>query len=245
MTYIIVGGSAGLGRAIAKKIASEKHDLIIISSDLRDTKALASDLEIRYGVKVIPLQMSLSKLPMTFKEVDKSLEKLSPLTGLILPIGFNDPNDVPGIDDESFFKLINTNFTSVCLFINHFLPILKKLPDTTIIGFGSIAAIRGRTLNATYAASKHALESYFQSLRHFAVNSSLTIQFYVIGYIDTNLSFGVDMTLFKPAQVDRLADIVFNNRLQDFGTTFYPKYWKIIKILLPIVPWSIFKKFKK
>jgi len=245
MTYIIVGGSAGLGRAIAKKIASEKHDLIIISSDLRDTKALASDLEIRYGVKVIPLQMSLSKLPTTFKEVDKSLEKLSPLTGLILPIGFNDPNDVPGIDDESFFKLINTNFTSVCLFINHFLPILKKLPDTTIIGFGSIAAIRGRTLNATYAASKHALESYFQSLRHFAVNSSLTIQFYVIGYIDTNLSFGVDMTLFKPAQVDRLADIVFNNRLQDFGTTFYPKYWKIIKILLPIVPWSIFKKFKK
>ena len=245
MTYIIVGGSAGLGRAIAKKIASEKQDLVIISSDLRDTKALASDLEIRYGVKVIPLQMSLSKLPTTFKEVDKSLEKLSPLTGLILPIGFNDPNDVPGIDDESFFKLINTNFTSVCLFINHFLPILKKLPDTTIIGFGSIAAIRGRTLNATYAASKHALESYFQSLRHFAVNSSLTIQFYVIGYIDTNLSFGVDMTLFKPAQVDRLADIVFNNRLQDFGTTFYPKYWKIIKILLPIVPWSIFKKFKK
>ena len=245
MTYIIVGGSAGLGRAIAKKIASEKQDLVIISSDLRDTKALASDLEIRYGVKVIPLQMSLSKLPTTFKEVDKSLEKLSPLTGLILPIGFNDPNDVPGIDDESFFKLINTNFTSVCLFINHFLPILKKLPDTTIIGFGSIAAIRGRTLNATYAASKRALESYFQSLRHFAVNSSLTIQFYVIGYIDTNLSFGVDMTLFKPAQVDRLADIVFNNRLQDFGTTFYPKYWKIIKILLPIVPWSIFKKFKK
>ena len=53
------------------------------------------------------------------------------------------------------------------------------------------------------------------------------------------------MTLFKPAQVDRLADTVFNNRLRDFGTTFYPKYWKIIKILLPIVPWSVFKKFKK
>ena len=34
MTYIIVGGSAGLGRAIAKKFASEKNDLIIISSDL-------------------------------------------------------------------------------------------------------------------------------------------------------------------------------------------------------------------
>ncbi len=59
MTYIIVGGSAGLGRAIAKKFAVEKHDLIIISSDLRDTKALSSDLKIRYGVNVLPLEMSL------------------------------------------------------------------------------------------------------------------------------------------------------------------------------------------
>ena len=245
MTYIIVGGSAGLGRAIAKKFASEKNDLIIISSDIRDTKALASDLEIRYGVNVVPLQMSLSKNSITFKEVDEALENLSALAGLILPIGFNDFNDVPGIGVKSFFELVNTNFTSVCLFINHFLPILKKLPDTTIIGFGSIAAIRGRSRNATYAASKRALESYFESLRHFVVNLPLTVQFYIIGYIDTNLSFGADMTLFKPAQVDRLANIVFNNRFRDFGTTFYPKYWKIIKILLPAVPWSIFKKFKK
>tara|TARA_B100001146_G_scaffold175431_1_gene156646 strand:- start:62 stop:799 length:738 start_codon:yes stop_codon:yes gene_type:complete len=245
MTYIIVGGSAGLGRAIAKKFASEKNDLIIISSDLRDTKALASDLEIRYGINVVPLQMSLSKNPITFKKVDEALENLSQLSGLILPIGSNHSNDVPGIDDKSFSELLNTNFTSVCLCINHFLPILKKLPNTTIIGFGSIATIRGRSRNATYAASKRALESYFESLRHFVVNSHLTVQFYIIGYIDTNLSFGADMTLFKPAQVDRLADTVFNNRLRDFGITFYPKYWKIIKILLPMVPWSVFKKFKK
>ena len=245
MTYIIVGGSAGLGRAIAKKFASEKNDLIIISSDLRDTKALASDLEIRYGVNVIPLQLSLSKDQIRFKEVDDALENLSELEGLILPVGFNHSNDIPGIDDKSFSELVNTNFISVCLYINHFLPILKKLPGTTIIGFGSIAAIRGRSLNAAYAASKRALESYFESLRHFVADSPLTVQFYMIGYLDTNLSFGADMTLFKPAQVDRLANIIFNNRLQDFGTTFYPKYWKIIKILLPIVPWSVFKKFKK
>ena len=129
-------------------------------------------------------------------------------------------NDIPGIDDKNFFKLVNTNFTSVCLFINHFLPILKKLPNTTIIGFGSIAAIRGRSLNATYAASKRALESYFESLRHFVVNSPLTVQFYMIGYIDTNLSFGADMTLFKPAQVDRLANIVFNNRFMKTVDSF-------------------------
>ena len=245
MTYIIVGGSAGLGRAIAEKFASEKKDLVIISSDLRDAQAVAFDLELRFKSKVVPLQMSLSHIPISFENVDVILNKLSPLEGLILPIGFNSTNDEPGIDEDGFFELLNINFASVCLFINHYLPILKKQKRSTIIGFGSVATIRGRTRNATYAAAKRALQSYFESLRHFCANSSLIVQFYILGYIDTNLSFGVDMVFFKPVGVEKLATKVFDNRFKDFGATVYPKYWKLIKIALPLVPWSVFKKFKK
>ena len=53
MTFIIVGASAGLGRSIAEKFASEKNDLVIISSDMKDLVPLKSDLEIRFKIKVI------------------------------------------------------------------------------------------------------------------------------------------------------------------------------------------------
>ena len=45
MTFIIVGASAGLGRALAEKFASEGNNLIIISSELKDVNALKCDLE--------------------------------------------------------------------------------------------------------------------------------------------------------------------------------------------------------
>ena len=50
---IVVGASAGLGRALAGELAAAGHDLVVVSSDARDLEALASDLRIRHGVRVV------------------------------------------------------------------------------------------------------------------------------------------------------------------------------------------------
>ena len=60
----------------------------------------------------------------------------------------------------------------------------------TIVGFGSVSSTIGRNVNTVYAASKRGLESLFESLSITALNSKLKIQFYNIGYLDTNLSYG-------------------------------------------------------
>ena len=52
MTYLIIGASSGLGRALADKFAKEKKNLIIASRDDRDLIAIKSDLEIKYNIKV-------------------------------------------------------------------------------------------------------------------------------------------------------------------------------------------------
>lgn len=244
MTFIIVGGSAGLGRSIAEKFASEKNDLILISSDMRDLIPLKLDLENRFKVKIIPIQISFRNIPVDFSEITKSLSNLSPLEGILLPIGYSDTNDVPGLDETLMIEIFNSNLMSVCLIVNHFLKTLKER-KSTIIGFGSVAAIRGRTKNATYSASKRGLESFFESLRHSTQNSNLIIQFYVLGYLDTTLGFSdQDIIFFKRGDVKKLASIVYSNRFKDIGTIVYPKKWKLIKLFLPFVPWKIFKNIK-
>jgi len=244
MTFIIVGASAGLGRALAEKFASKKNDLILISSDMRDLIPLQSDLENRFKVKTIPIEISFKNMPIDFSEITRSLSNLSPLDGILLPIGYSVPKDVPGIEENLMIEIFNSNLISVCLFINHFLNTLKE-SKSTIIGFGSVAGIRGRTKNATYAASKRGLLSFFESLRHFTQNSHLTVQFYILGYLDTALAFSDQETIFfKRADVKKLASVVYSNRFKDFGTTVYPKKWKLVKLLLPLVPWKIFRKIK-
>ena len=126
--------------------------------------------------------------------------------------------------------------------MNHFLDLLKER-KSTIIGFGSVSAIRGRSRNATYAAAKRGLESFFESLRHYMQNTNVIVQFYVLGYLDTNLGFsGQDQLFFRRADVKKLSETVYSNMFKDLGTMVYPKKWKLVKLLLPFVPWKIFKK---
>ena len=241
MTFIIVGASAGLGRSLAEKFASEKHDLILISTDMRDLIPLKSDLEIKFNVKIIPIEISFKKIPVDFSIITQALSGISPLEGILFPLGYFDINDTPELNDTLAIEIFNANLISICLMINHFLKLLRER-KSTIIGFGSVAAIRGRTKNAIYSASKRGLGSFFESLRHYTQNSNVVTQFYVLGYLDTNSSFGQNTFLFKPADIKKLSDMVYSNRFKDFGVMVYPKEWKLVKLILPFVPWKFFKK---
>jgi short-subunit dehydrogenase len=242
MTYVIVGASTGLGRALSEKFASENNDLIIISSDIRDLDALKYDLQNRFKVKICSISMFFEK-HLDFDELDKAVLKMSPIDGILMPIGFSDHSDNPYIDEKKIIELFNINLINVCVFINHFLKTLTK-KKSTIIGFGSISAIRGRSRNSTYSSAKRGLESYFESLRHSELDSKIIIQFYVLGYLDTNLTFGESLVGFKPASVWNLADTIYENRFDDFGKNTFPRYWKLVTLLLPLLPWSLFKKIK-
>ena len=242
MTYVIVGGSTGLGRALAEKFASEKNDLIIISSDIRDLNALEHDLQNRFNVKICSIPMCFEK-HLDFDELDNAILKMKPLDGILLPVGFSDHSDNPDINENKIVTLFNINLVNVCVFINHFLGVLRE-NASTIIGFGSISSIRGRSRNSTYASAKRGLESYFESLRHSESNSKIIIQFYILGYLDTNLTFGESTVGFKPANIENLANKIYKNRYDDFGKKTFPIYWKFVTFFLPLLPWFIFKKIK-
>lgn len=240
MTYMIVGATSGLGRELAEKFASEKNDLIIISSDMRDLIALQNDLQIRFSVKVTPFEMNFQN-SLEFENLDNLI--IEKLHGILFPIGLSEPPDQPDTDSEKINRLFNINLISVCIFINHYLNILKK-NRSIVIGFGSISAIRGRSRNSTYAAAKRGLQSYFESLQHYTQDTSINVQFYILGYLDTNLTFGEIMVGFKPSNPKKLAEIVYKNRFKEFGKKVYPQVWIPIMIILRFVPWFVFKKFK-
>jgi len=239
VTYIIVGGSSGLGRALAERFAAAGCELILLSRDLRDTSPLASHLAIKYGVKVSPIAMDLNRNPLPVDAIDTALEGHLPLQGLLMPAGGNDDGDVVGLSDKTLEYLTRINYLAPCQLLNHYVPLLEK-NSGVIVGFGSVATARGRSRNAAYAAAKRALESYFESLAHYAADSGLSCQYYVLGYLDTNLAFAQNL-LFPVASVDRIADIVYRRRFSS-GRMFLPRLWYILYRLVQFLPWAIFKR---
>ncbi len=123
------------------------------------------------------------------------------------------------------------------------MPILPARSRGVIVGFGSVSATRGRNTNVVYAAAKRALASYFESLRYAAIGTDILIQLYVLGYLETNLSFGIP-TLLPKANVKKLAKRVLDNLDRDFGAAYYPGYWRYVCTIVRLLPWLVFKHLK-
>lgn len=239
MTYIIVGGSSGLGRALAERFAAGGNELVLLSRDIRDTEAVAKHLTLLYAVKVSPVAMDLNSKPLPTHIIDNVLSRHSPLQGLLLPAGINHEQDSVGSVSNHLEFLLRVNYLAPCQLVEHYLSQLES-HSGVIIGFGSIATARGRSRNAAYAAAKSALESYFESLAHKSANSELHCQYYILGYLDTNLAFAQDLK-FPLASPKRVAEIVYKRRFSN-GRRFLPRPWYFAYHALRILPWSIFKR---
>ena len=236
MKYLIIGASSGLGRELAYEYAQNKHDLVLVSRDLRDLSAIKSDLEKKSEIKVEIIELDLS----LESEIEKKLftEKFfKEISGILFPIGMMFEYDKIELDQEKIKKLFKANFTSIAFIISKFLVYLSP-KHGEIVGFGSIAGYLGRNLNPYYSASKRALESHFESLSFLSKKTNLNIQFYILGYMDTNLAFGKKLKLPKSSP-KRLAKIVYKNRKRKFEKIFFPRWWGIISIILNLTPHKI------
>lgn len=239
MSYLIVGASTGLGRALAEEYAGAGFDLVLVSRDHRDIEPLAAHLRMRFGIVAIALAADLTRDNEYFVDIDVALAQVSPLRGLLLPIGASDADDQIGLPDDLMVRLVNSNFLNPCRLLNMLLP---RLRGGEVVGFGSVAAVRGRTRNAAYAASKSALMTYFESLRHWAGAAGIAVRFYIPGYLDTNLAFGHDLA-FRAADTRCLARRV----RADTGLTrtrYFPGYWRVIVAVVSLLPWGVYRRLK-
>ena len=53
-TALITGSTSGIGKAFASKLASENHDLILVSRDAEKLSAQSAELSKEYGIMTIP-----------------------------------------------------------------------------------------------------------------------------------------------------------------------------------------------
>jgi NAD(P)-dependent dehydrogenase (short-subunit alcohol dehydrogenase family) len=241
MNYLIIGASAGLGRALAQKLACAGNNLVLLASDQRDLQAMASDLGIRHYIKVETVAADVALQAEFLEALAGAIDRLGGLDGIFCPIGAVHPQDRIPFNPSLVQHINNVNYSSVVSVISRFWDVLIERPhQTVIVGFGSVAFIRGRNSNACYAAAKRALSSFFESLRHAAVSTNILVQFYVLGYLDTNQAFG-KRTLLPRANPNKLAGRIYKDLQKDFGVVYYPGYWRLIHLILRMLPWRVFK----
>lgn len=154
---IITGASSGFGLLVATELHKQGHHVIGTS---RNPEKYASKLPF----KLIALDLDSEKSINSFAE--RVFSEVSRLDVLINNAGFL----VSGIAEETPVELgrqqLETNFWGTLKVTNALLPQFRKQKSGKIITVGSIVGLVSFPNGAYYAASKHALEGYFKSLRY-------------------------------------------------------------------------------
>lgn len=240
MNCLIIGGASGLGRALSETLAGAGHNLMLLSSDMRDAAAVATDLSIRFPVKAVAMGLDLRDFsPAQIRAA--FYEKFEQLDALFMVAGIIHHNELGAIDDKALRDLIEINFVSTVRIVNEFISDLQRSPHGNCVGVGSIAAGRPRKHNVLYGATKSALEFYFLGLRHLLAGSSCKVQFYRLGYMRSQMTFGRKL-LFPAAEPQQVARQITMNLNKDIGLSYLPYWWKWVILVYRLIPWPIYKR---
>jgi NAD(P)-dependent dehydrogenase (short-subunit alcohol dehydrogenase family) len=156
-TALITGGSSGIGKATAVALSHAGYRVI-------GTSRNAAVGEVRSGVRMIACDVTDDT--SVAKAVALAHSELGHIDLLVNNAGYA----VSGAAEESSVEqvraLFDTNFLGVVRVTNAVLPIMRQQGHGRILNIGSVMGLIPGPFGAYYAASKHAIEGYTESLDH-------------------------------------------------------------------------------
>ena len=157
-TVLLTGGSAGIGREIARQLKAKGAGVILTGRDPERLAAmeaegfevLAADLSTPAGVDALVAALG-----------EKSIDVLINNAGLGVPHDVR--NAMP--DADAADGCLYANLAAPIRLITALLPRLRERPQAAIVNVTSGLAIAPNTASSVYCASKAGLRSYTMALR--------------------------------------------------------------------------------
>jgi short-subunit dehydrogenase len=186
-TVWITGASSGIGKALA--IYAWNHGAqLILSSRRRDVleqvrQELGGDTT---RIHIVPLD--LANYSALAQQLQQRLPELPPVDIMIHNGGISQRASAEETALEVTERIMATNFFGAVALTKVLLPMMRNRKSGAFVVISSVAGKLGTPLRSSYAASKHALHGYFDSLRAEMVDSNISVLMVCPGYIKTNIS---------------------------------------------------------
>lgn len=161
---LITGASSGIGEAFARRLAAEKHNLVLVARSEEKLRMLCDELKARHGVSANFIAIDLIDY-----EADERLFKETESHGLevdwlINNAGFGSAGDFATLDLERELEIINLNVCALAALTHRYLQKMRERKSGTIINVSSAAGFQPLPFMATYAATKAFVTSFTEAI---------------------------------------------------------------------------------
>ena len=182
MKALITGASSGIGRDMARVLATKGFELILVARDEKKLKELKKEL--KTSIKIVVMDLSIpdncKKLHAEHSDIDL----------LINNAGFGDCGNFTNTSLDKEISMIHTNIIAYHILTKLYLIDMKKANKGHILNVASIAGFMPGPLMATYYATKAYIVRLSEAIREELKKekSSVKISILCPGPVSTNFN---------------------------------------------------------
>ena len=245
----ITGASSGIGEALSYELAQAGARLILSARNVDKLNNVRSEI-IKYGNQAEILALDLEQLDLLPAKVNEAISLYGHIDILINNAGLAVRDWVHATDISVDKKIMNINYFAPVVLSKSILPHFTGRGIGQFVVTSSLSGKYGVPRVASYAASKHALHGFFETLRSETVDIGIKITIIVPGIIQTNITAHavkgdgtktgrVEETFRKAYPVQKAARKIRNAIEKQKEEVFVGGFEGITLILNRISPWFL------
>jgi 3-oxoacyl-[acyl-carrier protein] reductase len=127
------GGSQGIGRAVAERLASDGLDLVLCGRTATTVTEAAAKIEAAHGVRALPVVGDLSDARDVERIADEALDACDRVDVLFANTGGPRPGRFPALDDADWYRAHDLLLMSYVRLVRRFVPGMVEAGEGRVI----------------------------------------------------------------------------------------------------------------
>lgn len=186
---LVTGGTRGIGKAVAIKLASQGATVIINYRGNNQEKALETKKEIeQLGGSCSIINGDVASFEQTKAMFDQIKKEHGRLDILVNNAGITRDNLILRMKEEDFDNVIDINLKGTFNCMKHATRLMMKQKSGRIVSLSSVVGVMGNAGQVNYAASKAGIIGMTKSLAREVASRGITVNAIAPGFIQTDMT---------------------------------------------------------
>jgi short-subunit dehydrogenase len=207
---VVTGGTSGIGYELAKLLAQDRYNLILVARSEDDLQRVANEFKQQYGVDVITISKDLFERDNAFDLYDEIQSYKVDVDILVNDAGQGQYGEFIDTDIRRELAIIDLNISSLVVLTKLFLKDMVARRRGKIMNLSSIASKFPGPWQSVYHATKAFVQSFTEAVRSEVKDSGVTITALLPGATATdffNKAGMLDSKMVKEGKLYDAADV--------------------------------------